>query len=71
MDLNGSSRKTTVYNMPIGVHYLIGTNTDAKKGSFFVVMLLHFNLTHFSIKNALLQTKFKPAKRLTTVIKKI
>ena len=45
MDLNGRSRKLTVYNIPMCVHFLDGAKQDAQKGNFFIVMLLHLKKT--------------------------
>ena len=60
MDLTGRSRKPTVYNMPMRVQCLDGAKSDVKKGSFFIVMLLHFIKHFFELKNSSFETYHMP-----------
>ena len=60
MDLSGRSRKPRVYNIPMCVHFLDGAKKDAQKGSFFIVMLLHFKKHFFKLKKSSFVTNFMP-----------
>ena len=60
MDLTGRSRKPTVYNIHMCVHFLDGAKLDVKKGSFFIVMLLHFKKHFFELQNSSFDTYLMP-----------